>query len=165
MFGMTGATRGLIIGGTIAFGVGLLGWLDVANAPTADAADASIREFGTLLTVLFGLAAAVWWNQSAKLSRSDLPAPESQSDADALNSAAATFTAASLLCSVFAGSPWRSTGRWLSAINVLVLLVMSGGELRQAVRISLRRGPDFRAIFAAVSFAIAAVAFFRHLGG
>jgi hypothetical protein len=165
MFGKTGVTRDLIIGGPIAVGVGLLGWLDIASAPTPDAADASIREFGTLLTVLFGLAAALWWNQSAKVSNVDVLAGQSQSDANALNGAAATFTAASLLCSVFVGSPWGSTGSWLSAINVLLLLLMSGSELRQAVRISLRQRPEFRGVFVAVSFAIAAAAFLRHLWG
>jgi len=163
MFGKTGVTRDLIIGGTLALGVGALGWLDIATAPTPDAADASIREFGTLLTVLFGLAAAVWWNQSAKVSAVGVPAGQSQGDANALNAAAATFTAASLLCSVFVGSPWGSTGSWLSAINVLLLLAMSGSELRQAVWISLRQRPDLRGVFAAVSFAIAAAAFVRHL--
>jgi hypothetical protein len=76
MFGKASPTRDLIIGGTIAAGVGLLGWLDIATAPTPDAADASIREFGTLLTVVFGLAAALWWNHSARLS--DVDAPPSQ---------------------------------------------------------------------------------------
>jgi hypothetical protein len=165
MFGKTSVTRDLIIGGTIAVGVGLLGWLDIATAPTPDAADASIREFGTLLTVLFGLAAALWWNQSAKVSAVDVPAGQSQNDANALNAAAATFTAASLLCSVFVGSPWGSTGSWLSAINVLLLLAMSGSELRQAVWFSLRQRPDLRGVFAVVSFAIAAAAFLRHLWG
>jgi len=70
MFGKTSVTPDFMIGGTIALGVGLLGWLDIATAPTPDAADASIREFGTLLTVLFGLAAALWWNQSVNQHRS-----------------------------------------------------------------------------------------------
>ena len=139
MFGKT-VIRDLIIGGALALGVAGLGWLDIGTAPTADAADASIREFGTLLTVMFGLAAALWWNQSARLSNVDVPAPQSQSDANSLNSAAATFTAASLLCSVFAGSPWKSTGSWLSSINVLLLLAMSGNELRQAVKLPLVSG-------------------------
>jgi hypothetical protein len=165
MFGKTGVIRDLIVGGTLALGIGVLGGLDIASAPTPDAADASIREFGTLLTVLFGLAAALWWNQSAKVSNVDVLAGQSQSDANALNGAAATFTAASLLCSVFVGSPWGSTGSWLSAINVLLLLLMSGSELRQAVRISLRQRPEFRGVFVAVSFAIAAAAFLRHLWG
>ena len=166
MFGKTRLTRDLIVGGTIALGVGLLGWLDIATAPTPDAADASIREFGTLLTVLFGLAAAVWWHQSAKISNElvdvDVPARQSQRDANILNAAAATFTGASVMCSVFVGSPWRSTGSWASAINVLLLLTMSGSELQQAVRISLRQRPELRGALAAVSVAIAAVAFLRH---
>lgn len=165
MFGKASPTRDLIIGGTIAAAVGLLGWLDIATAPTPDAADASIWEFGTLLTVVFGLAAALWWNQSARLSDVDAPPSQSQSDANALNSAAATFTAASLLSSVFASSPWRSTGSWLSGINVLLLLAMSGKELQRAARVSLRQRPEFRGVFAAVSFAIAAAAFLRHLWG
>ncbi len=165
MFGKAGVIRDLIVGGTLALGIGVLGGLDIASAPTPDAADASIREFGTLLTVMFGLAAALWWNQSARLSDLDVPGPQSQSNANSLNSAAATFTAASLLCSVFAGSPWKSTGSWLSAINVLLLLAMSGSELQQAVRISLRQRPELRGVLAGVSFAIAAAAFVLHLWG
>jgi len=142
MFGKAGD---LIVGGGIALGVGLLGWMDIATAPTPDDADASIREFGTLLTVLFGLAAAIWWNQSAKISNelvdADVPARQSQRDANTLNGAAATFTAASLLCSVFAGSPWKSTGSWLSAVNLLLLLTMSGSDLQQAVRDLVRAAP------------------------
>jgi len=60
MFGKRSVNRDLIVGSAIALGVGALGWLDIATAHTPDAADASIREFGTLLTVVFGLAAAVW---------------------------------------------------------------------------------------------------------
>ena len=54
LFAPSGLARDLIIGGAIALAVAGLGWLDVANAPTSEAADTSIREFGTLLTVLFG---------------------------------------------------------------------------------------------------------------
>jgi len=130
----TGVTRDLIAGGTIALGIGALGWLDIATARAPDAADASIREFGTLLSVLFGLAAAVWWNQSAKLSNKlvdeEAPARQSQRDANTLNGAAATFTAAALLCSVFASSPWRSTSSWLCVSPVGILLE---GAMRASV--------------------------------
>ena len=123
MSAKSGLTWDLIVGGATALGIGALGWLEIAMARTPDAADASIREFGTLLTVLFGALAALWWNQSARLpnmhSDEDAPALQSQVDANILNGAAATFTVLSLFCSVFASSPWRSIGSSLSAIGAL----------------------------------------------
>lgn len=168
MFGKRSVNRDLIVGSAIALGVGALGWLDIATARTPDAADASIREFGTLLTVVFGLAAAVWWGQSTKVSNEiveeDTPAQKSQrGDANTLNGAAATCTAAGLLCSVFAGSPWRSTGSGLSAVTLLLLLVMSGSDIRQAVLISLRLRPEPRELTGAVLLLLAAAAFLWHL--
>jgi uncharacterized membrane protein YbjE (DUF340 family) len=161
-------TRDLVVGSAVALCVSLLGWLDIATAPTQDAADASIREFGTLLTVVFGLAAAVWWGQSTKVSNAiveeNTPAQRSQrGDANTLNGAAATCTAAGLLCSVFAGASWRSTGSWLSAITLLLLLLMSGSDLRQAVLISLRLPPEPREIAGAILLVVAAGAFLWHL--
>ncbi len=157
----------LIIGGAIALGVSALGWLAIATALTPDAADASIREFGTLLTVLFGLVAALWWNQSAKISNKlvdqDAPARLSQKDANTMNGAAATFTALALFSSVFAGSPWRSTGSWLCGLGVLLLLAMSGGDIRQAVPISLRQRLEPREILGLLSLAMVTAVFIWHL--
>ena len=161
-------TRDLIVGGATALGVGALGWLEVELAHTPEAADASIREFGTLLTVLFGALAALWWNQSARL-----PAPPSDEDASAsqlqgaaniLNGAAATFTVLSLFCSVFASSPWRSTGSWLSAIGVLVVLTFAGSDIRQAVPITLAQRPLLREVFVLALIVVAAAALLWHFG-
>ena len=164
----TGLTWDLIVGGATALGVGALGWLEIAIARTPDAADASIRQFGTLLTVLSGALAALWWNQSARLpnthSDEDAPAFQSQVDANILNGAAATFTVLSLFCSVFASSPWRSTGSWLSAIGVLVVLASAGNDIRQAVPITLRQRPLLREIFVLALIAAGAAALIWHFG-
>jgi len=164
----TGLTWDLIVGGATALGVGALGWLEIAMARTPDAADASIREFGTLLTVVSGAIAALWWNQSARLpdthSDEDAPAFQPQVDANILNGAAATFTVLSVFCSVFAGSPWRSMGSWLSAIGALVVLTFSGNDIRQAVRITLRQRPLLREILLLALIAVGAAALIWHLG-
>ena len=158
----------LIVGGSSALGVSGLGWLDIATAPTPEAVDTSIREFGTLLTVLSGALAALWWNQSTRLSNArpdgDAPAFQSQDDANILNGAAATFTVLSVFCSVFAGSPWKSTGSWLSAIGVLVVVACAGKNIRQAVPITLRLRPLLREILVLALIAIGAGAFILHLG-
>jgi hypothetical protein len=158
----------LSVGGATALAVLALGWLDIANAATADAADASIRQFGTLLTVLFGALAALWWNMSAtlpdRLVEKGAQALQCQRDTSTLNAAAATFTAAGLFCSVFAGTPWKSTGSWLSAVGVLMLLTLSGSEIRRAVMISLSRRPQLREIFGAVLIAAGAAALIWHVG-
>jgi hypothetical protein len=167
VFSRTGAHRDLIIGGAFALGVSALGWLAIAAALTPDAADTSIRDFGTLLAVLFGIVAAVWWNQSAKLANKlvdqDAPARQSQKDANTLNGAAATFTALALFSSVFASSPWRSTASWLCALGVLLLLAMSGSDIRQAVPISLKQRLELREILGLLSLAVVTAAFIWHL--
>jgi hypothetical protein len=167
MFAKSGPTWDLILGGAIALAVGALGWLDIATVRTWDAADASIREFGTLLTVLSGSLAALWWNQSARLPSTsadeDAPAFQSQRDASILNGAAATFTVVSLFCSVFAGSPWGSMGSCISAIGVLILLTFAGSDIRQAIPISLRLRPQLREICVAILITTGAVALLLHL--
>ena len=166
MSAKSGLTWDLIVGGATALGIGALGWLEIAMARTPDAADASIREFGTLLTVLFGALAALWWNQSARLpnmhSDEDAPALQSQVDANILNGAAATFTVLSLFCSVFASSPWRSIGSSLSAIGALVVLTSAGNDIRQAVPITLKHRPMLREIFVLALIAVAAAACIWH---
>jgi len=167
MFSKVGMGRDLSVGVAFALGVGALGWLTTASALTPDSADAAIREFGTLLTVIFGIIAAMWWNQSAKIANrladEDAPARQPQKDANALNGAAATFTAVALCCSVFAGSPWRSTVSWLSALGVLLLLSMSGGDIRQAIPISLQQRFELREILGLLSLAIVTLAFIGNL--
>jgi hypothetical protein len=155
-----------VIGGAAALVVITLGWLDISTGPTPEAVDASLREFGTLLTVLFGSVAALWWNQSARFlgPEEGTTAPETQNRANLLNAAAATFTAGSLFCSVFAGSPWKSTGSYISAVGVLTLLLFAGGEIRQAVSISLTLRPKLREIIVAGLIALAAVAVLFHVG-
>jgi len=140
VFRRTGVNRDLIIGLAIALGVGALGWLAIAAAVTRDAAGASIRELGTLLAVLFGILAAVWWNQSAKLANKlfdqDAPPRQSQKDAN-------TLSAGPLLQRLC-----RFTMEIDSQLAVqyrrLLLLAMSGGDIRQAVPISLRQRPEAR---------------------
>ena len=157
----------LIVGGATALGIGTLGWLEVEFARTPDAADASVREFGTLLTVIFGAIAALWWNQSARLpstpadKESSAP-PQVQVTGNVLNGAAATFTVLSLFCSVFASSPWRSTGSWLSAAAVLVVLAFGGSDIRQAIPITLRLHPLLREIFVLMLIMVAGAALVWH---
>ena len=168
MFAKSRSIWDFVIGGAAALAVIALGWLDIVTAPTPGAVDGSIREFGTLLTVLFGGLAALWWNQSARLPGSSLeedpPAPQSQNGANILNSAAATFTAGSLFCSVFAGSPWKSTGSCISAVGVVTLLLFAGSEIRLAVLISLTLRPKVREIFVTGLIALAAAAVLFHVG-
>jgi hypothetical protein len=156
----------VIIGGAAALGVGALGWLEVTMAGSLEAVDVSIREYGTLLTVLFGAVAALWWNQSARLpnTQSDETRPESKADGNILNGAAATFTVLSVFCSVFAGSPWRSAGSLLSAMGVLVVLAFAGSDIRQAVPITLRQRPLLREIFVVALITVGAAALLWHFG-
>jgi hypothetical protein len=164
MFAKTRPIWDLVIGGAAALAVIALGWLDIVTAPTPGAVDGSIREFGTLLTVLFGGLAALWWNQSARLPGSSAPASQSQNGANILNGAAATFTAGSLFCSVFAGSPWKSTGSCISAVGVITLLLFAGSEIRLAVTFSLTLRPKAREIFVTGLIVLAAAAVLLHVG-
>jgi hypothetical protein len=167
MYAKSGLIWDLIVGVALACGVGAVGWLEVELAPTPDAADASIRELGTLLTVLFGAIAALWWNQSARLpgtpvNENGQASSPSQVPANILNGAAATFTVLSLFCSVFASSPWRSTGSWLSATSVLVALMFAGSDIRHAVPVTLRQKPLLREIFVLALILVAAAALLWH---
>ena len=168
MFAKSVSIWNFIVGGATALAVGGLGWLDLATTGTPDAADASIREFGTVLTVLFGSVAGLWWNQSARLpgtlADEVTPAFQPQGAANILNGSAATFTVVSLFCSVFAGSPWRSIGSYLSAVGVLITLTFAGSDIRQAVAISLRLRPTLREICVAALIASGAAALLLHLG-
>jgi hypothetical protein len=168
MSAKSGLIWDFMVGGATAAAVAALGWLEVELATTPAAADASIREFGTLITVIFGALAALWWNQSARLpetscDESSTAAP-SEGDANILNAAAASFTVLSLFCSVFASSPWKSSGSWLSAIGVLVVLASSGSDIRNAVPITLRRRPWVREILVLALIAMGAAALLWHFG-
>jgi len=162
------ARRDLVTGCGAALVTGVLGSLVVAMAPP-EAADASMREFGTLLTVLFGIVSAVWWHQSADLANRLIDATaaerQAQKDANTLNGGAATFTALALFCSVFASSPFRSPASWLCAIVVLLLLAMSGSDIRQGVPIALRQRVELRVWLGYATIAAATVAFLWHLRG
>jgi hypothetical protein len=179
MSAKSGLIWDFMVGGATAAAVGALGWLEVELATTPAAADTSIREFGTLITVIFGALAALWWNQSARLPDTScaqsarLPdtscdessaASPSEGDANILNAAAASFTVLSLFCSVFASSPWKSSGSWLSAIGVLVVLASSGSDIRNAVPITLRRRPLVREILVLALIALGAAALLWHFG-
>ncbi len=157
--------RDLFVGGTIALVIGGLGWFSAA-AVAPRQADASVRAFGTLLAVLFGIISAIWWNQSANLSNRmvDQDAPQQmQKDANILNGAAATFTALALFASVFASSPWQSTSSWLCGLGILLLLTMSGGEIRRAVPISLQQRLQLREIIGLVGITAVSFIFIWHL--
>jgi hypothetical protein len=158
--------RDLLVGGAAALVIGGLGWLAVASVAPQNA-DASIRAFGTLLAVLFGVVSAIWWNQSAQLSNrlidQNQPALQRQRDANILNGAAATFTALALFASVFATSPWRSTSSRLCSLGILLLLTMSGGDIRQAVPISLRQHLQLREVIGLVGIAVVILTFIWHL--
>jgi hypothetical protein len=158
--------RDLLVGGALAFAIGGLGWLAVVSVAPRDVG-ASVRSFGTLLAVLFGFVSAIWWNQSAKLSNRLIdqapPARQGQQDANILNGGAATFTALALLASVFASSPWKSTSSWLCSLGILLLLTMSGGDIRQAVPISLRQRLELREVIGLVGIAAVALTFLWHL--
>jgi len=168
MFAKSRPIWDLTIGGVTVLAIGAVGWLDIATAATPDAADGSIREFGTLLTVLFGGFAALWWNQSTRLpggsAGEGTSAAQSENGASVLNGAAATFTAASLFCSVFAGSPWKSTGSCISGVGVLILLFFAGGDVRQAVAASLSLKPKLREIFVAGLIVLGAASLLFHVG-
>lgn len=158
--------RDLLVGGVAALVIGGLGWLAVVSVAPQNA-DASVRAFGTLLAVLFGVLSAIWWNQSAQLSNrlidQDPPARQGQQDANILNGAAATFTALALFASVFASSPWKSTSSWLCSLGILLLLIMSGGDMRRAVPISLRQRLQLREVIGLVGIAVVALTFIWHL--
>ncbi len=152
----------ILVGVATAMVVGGLGWIAAAKVEPWQA-DASMRTFGTLLTVFFGLVSAVWWNQSAKLSNrlldQGVDSPQMQKDANILNGAAATFTALALIASVFAGSPWKSTSSWLCGFGILLLLTMSGGEIRCAVPISLSQHLQLREKIGFAGIAVVSLAF------
>lgn len=158
--------RDLIAGVGLALVIGALGWLVVA-AVRPEAAEAAIRVYGTLLTVLFGIVSAVWWHQSADIANrlidQDAPARQAQKDANTLNGGAATFTALALFASVFASSPWPSTASGLCGGGVLLLLAMSGSDIRQGVPISLKQHLDLRAWFGLLTVVAGTVAFIWHL--
>ena len=162
----TGTRRDLIIGVGAALMVGALGWLVIAAA-RPEAADASMRVYGTLLTVLFGIVSAVWWHQSADLANrlidQDVPARQAQKDANTLNGGAATFTALALFASVFASSPWPSTASGLCGGGVLLLLAMSGSDIRQGVPISLKQRLDLRAWLGLLTVVAGTATFIWHL--
>ncbi|HLY55580.1 MAG TPA: hypothetical protein VKS60_08490 [Stellaceae bacterium] len=157
----------LVVGCAAALVIGGLAWLTVATAATPEAADTSIRTFGTLMTILFGILSAIWWHQSARLCDRLLDresdARQSQKDANTLNAAAATFTALAVFSGVFAGAPWQSTSSRLCGLGVLLLLTMSGDDIRRAVPISLRQRLTLREIIGLASLALVLVAFLWQL--
>jgi len=74
---------GLLVGGATASAVAVFGWLELELATTAETTDASIRELGTMLTVVFGAFAALCWNQSARLPMDSQQASPAGSSVDA----------------------------------------------------------------------------------
>ena len=149
------------LGGAIL--VALLGLLALRGGFSASGTESSVRDLATLLALVFGILSAVWWHQSANIAndvidrRQDHPAPDDrqrEKDANILSGAAATATALALIASVLASLPWPSSGATLCAVGFLLLVGMSGDDIRHAGRISMRERLRLRAV---IGFAVLGV--------
>ncbi len=143
--------RDLLTGLGTALTVAVLGLLAIKGGISSASAADSARDLGFLLTLLFGISSAVWWHQSATLANElvdqEKPDGQRQKDSNTLSGAAATLTALALIASVFTSLPWLSVESWLCALGLLLVIAMSGDDIRQAARISLREGLTPRSIF------------------
>ena len=142
--------RDLAAGFISAVFIAFLGLLAVKGGFSSGSAETSIRDLGTLLALFFGILSAVWWHQSANVANDLLDTEhrdrQREKNANTLSGAAATATALALIASVFTGLPWPSQGSWLCALGFLLLVVMSGDDIRRAVPISLRERLRLRAV-------------------
>ncbi len=134
--------------------LGLLAW---RLAPSPDEAADALRALGTLFTVVSGLFSAVWWHQSASLAAVAERAPES----NLLNAAAATTTGLALISGVFSNSDCRTPEGMLAGLAFVLLLAMSGDEIRQAAARSVRQGLRPRSMLAFAVLVTAAILFAR----
>lgn len=144
------AARDLLTGLTGALVIALLGWLAIRGGVRSARAQTSLRDLGTILALLFGILSAVWWHQSARIANELLDDDGSnkarQKDSNTLSGAAATATALALIASVFTGLPWPSAGSGLCAFGLILLVAMSGDDIRSATRISISEGVAGRSV-------------------
>ncbi len=133
------------------------------RARTPAAAIDALRSLGTLLTLATGILSAVWWHQSATLSghptRTAPAGSDRESEATVLNAAAATATGLALIGGVFSGLAWSSLEGSLAASTFLILLAMSGDELRNAAKLSVRQGLPPRSALAFLVLVAASLLF------
>ncbi len=150
--------RDLVAGLVGALLIALLGWLAIRGGTTSEGAQDSARDLGTILALLFGIVSAVWWHQSARIANEliddDAPSKDRQKDTNTLSGAAATATALALIASVFTGLPWPSAGSWLCALGLILLVAMSGDDMRAATRISISEGLSPRSVLGFLVLAI-----------
>ena len=143
-----------------------LGLLAIKGGLSSDSAGASTRDLGTLLALFFGILSAVWWHQSANLANELIDTErrdkQREKDANTLSGAAATATALALIASVFTGLPWPSQGSRFCALGFLLLVVMSGDDIRQAVLISMRERLRLRATMGFTTLGILLAVFVWH---
>ncbi len=146
--------------------VGLLGLLAVKGGFSAAGTDSSVRDLATLLALVFGILSAVWWHQSADIANDvierDQRDRQREKDANVLSGAAATATALALVASVFTGLPWPSPEATLCALGFLLLVAMSGDDIRHAGRISLRERLKLRALIGFAVLGILLALFLLH---
>ena len=152
-----------LFGPLVAVALVLLGALAVGRARTPGSAIEAVRALGTLLTVVTGLFSALWWHQSASLAdsvpTSEITGPERQRSANLLNAAAATATGLALLGGVFSNLSWRTPEGALAGSAFLLLLAMSGNEIRGAAMLSFRQGLRPRSALAFLILLLASLLF------
>ena len=143
--------------------IALLGLLAIREGRSSDTSGVSVRDLGTLLALLFGILSAVWWHQSANLANELIDTErrdrQREKNANTLSGAAATATALALIASVFTGLPWPSQESRLCALGFLLLVLMSGDDIRQAVLISMREHLRLRALMGFAILSILLVVF------
>ena len=146
--------------------VALLGLLAARGGFSAAGADVSVRDLATLLALTFGILSAVWWHQSADIANDVIDRGQRdrqrEKDANILSGAAATATALALIASVFTSLPWPSSEATLCAVGFLLLVAMSGDDIRHAGRISMREHLKLRAVIGFVVLAILLALFLLH---
>ena len=156
----------LVTGLAAAVIVALLGVLAIKSGISSRSAADSARDLGFLLTLVFGITSAVWWHQSASLANEliDDAHPDKQrlKDSNTLSGAAATSTALALIASVFTSLPWRSAEGWLCVLGLLMMIAMSGDDIRHAIEISLKEGLKSRSIFGYSVIGILFIIFIWH---
>ncbi len=146
--------------------IALLGLVAVKGGFSSAGADTSLRDLATLLALVFGILSAVWWHQSADIANDVIDHAEHdrrrEKDANVLSGAAATATALALVASVFTSLPWPSSGATLCALGFLLLVAMSGDDIRHAGRISLREHLGLRAVIGFAALGILLAVFLLH---
>ena len=140
-----------------------MGMVALRGGFSSQSAGVSIRDLATLLALLFGILSAVWWHQSANIANDlidiELRNRQRERDANTLSGAAATATALALIASVFTGLPWPSFESNLCAAGFLLLVAMSGDDIRCAACISTRERLRLRSLLGFLILATLLTAF------